>query len=210
MILIGMFDSPFVRRVAITLHLLDMPFEHRNWSVGRDFDKIRDFNPLGRVPALVLPDGEVLIESAAILDHLDDLAGAARALIPARGTARRAVLGILAIASGAAEKGVLQVYENVFRPEAKRHEPWLDRCRTQMHGALRELERFSAARPGSWLIGDAITQADITVACVFTFLTAALGVDPAGSLYPSLKSSTATCEALQAFSSVRAEFFAPA
>ena len=71
MILIGMFDSPFVRRVAVTMNLLAIPFEHRNWSVGKDFDRIREFNPLGRVPTLVLADGESLIESAAILDYLD-------------------------------------------------------------------------------------------------------------------------------------------
>jgi glutathione S-transferase len=76
MLLIGMFDSPFVRRVAITLKLLGIPFEHGNWSVGKDFERIRHYNPLGRVPTLVLDNGEVLIESAAILDYLDELAGA--------------------------------------------------------------------------------------------------------------------------------------
>ena len=78
MILIGMFDSPFVRRVAVTMHWLGIQFEHRNWSVGKDFERIRQFNPLGRVPTLVLPDGEALIESSAILDFLDELAGSRR------------------------------------------------------------------------------------------------------------------------------------
>ena len=82
MILIGMFDSPFVRRVAVSMNLLELPFEHRNWSVGKDFELIRQFNPLGRVPALVLADGESLIDSAAILDFLDDLVGPERALLP--------------------------------------------------------------------------------------------------------------------------------
>ena len=85
MILIGMFDSPFVRRVAVSLRLLEVPFEHRNWSVDRDFELIRQFNPLGRVPALVQPDGETLIDSSAILDFLDDSAGPERALLPASG-----------------------------------------------------------------------------------------------------------------------------
>ncbi len=80
MMLIGMYDSPFVRPVAITLNLFGMPFEHANWSVGRDFDRIREYNPLGRVPTLVLDDGEVLMESSAILDYLDERAGPARAL----------------------------------------------------------------------------------------------------------------------------------
>lgn len=86
MILIGMFDSPFVRRVAISLHLLEVPFVHRNWSVGKDFELVRQFNPLGRVPALVLPDGEVLIDSVAILDFIDDTVGPGRALLPPSAT----------------------------------------------------------------------------------------------------------------------------
>src|ERR1039457_4879537 len=111
-----MFDSPFVRRVAVSMNLLGMPFEHRNWSVGRDFELIRQFNPLGRVPTLVQPDGEALIESAAILDYLDDCAGPERALLPSTVKDRREALRLMAIAIGAAEKGVSQLYETVFRP----------------------------------------------------------------------------------------------
>ena len=126
MLLIGMFDSPFVRRVAITMKLLEMPFEHANWSIGRDFDRIREYNPLGRVPTLVIEQGECLMESSAILDYLDERAGAARALMPPAGPERRQALKLMAMATGAAEKGVLQVYEGVFRPEEKRHRPWLE------------------------------------------------------------------------------------
>ena len=94
MILIGMFDSPFVRRVGISMNVLRMPFEHRNWSVGKDFELIRQFNPLGRVPALVQPDGDTLIDSAAILDFLDEAAGPERALLPHSGEPRREALRI--------------------------------------------------------------------------------------------------------------------
>jgi glutathione S-transferase len=73
MILIGQYDSPFVRRVGIALTLYDLPFEHRPWSTFGDADKIRPYNPLTRVPTLVLDDGEVLIESHSILDYLDSL-----------------------------------------------------------------------------------------------------------------------------------------
>src|SRR6202167_3570559 len=96
MILIGMFDSPFVRRVAVSMNLLEIPFEHRNWSVGKDFELIRQFNPLGRVPALVLADGESLIDSAAILDFLDDSVGPERALLPRPGKERRDALRVVA------------------------------------------------------------------------------------------------------------------
>src|SRR5271163_2621986 len=118
-----MFDSPFVRRVAVSMKLLGMQFDHRNWSVGKDFELIRQFNPLGRVPALVQSDGHTLIESGAILDFLDEAAGTERALMPPSGEARREALRIIAMAIGAAEKGVIQVYETVFRPPEKRYRP---------------------------------------------------------------------------------------
>ena len=104
MLLIGMFDSPYVRRVAISMRRLGLPFEHRNWSVGADFDRIRAYSPLGRVPVLVLEDGTSLVESAAILDALDDLAGPSRALLPATGTSRREALRLMSLALAAGEK----------------------------------------------------------------------------------------------------------
>ncbi len=206
MILIGMFDSPFVRRVAVSMRLVGMDYEHRNWSVGADFDRIRAYNPLGRVPTLVLDDGTALVESAAILDWIDEAAGERR-LLAATGLARRNALQLMAIAIGAAEKSVLQIYERVFRPADKQHEPWLDRCRTQVQGGFAELERACAARAGSWLIGEQIGQADITATCVFSFARDALKLDDAA--YPHLAALAARCEALPAFQAVRAEFHTP-
>lgn len=208
MILIGMFDSPFVRRVAVSLKLLEIPFEHRNWSVGKDFELIRQFNPLGRVPTLVLPDGEALIESSAILDFLDESVGSERALLPPSGKERRESLRIASIAVGAAEKGVLQVYEGVFRPEEKRHEPWMERCRTQMQNAFAELDRVAQVRTGDWMIGNRLTQADVTATCVFTFLCEALPIRQAEA-YPALSALSARCEGLPAFRAAKAKFFAP-
>jgi glutathione S-transferase len=209
MILIGMFDSPFVRRVAVSMNLLQVPFEHRNWSVGKDFELIRQFNPLGRVPALVLTDGDTLIESAAILDFLDEAAGPERALLPRSGEPRREALHIIAIAVGGAEKGVLQVYENAFRPPEKRYRPWVERCHTQTHAALAELDRLCQVRGGEWLIGNRITQADITVTCAYTFLGDALDINRDAVAYPALNTLAARCEALPEFRSVKADWFAP-
>jgi glutathione S-transferase len=208
-ILIGMFDSPFVRRVAVSMNLLWVPFEHRNWSIGKDFELIRQFNPLGRVPTLVQPDGEALIESSAILDLLDENAGPERALLPRAGEPRREALRIIAIAIGAAEKGVIQVYETAFRPPEKRYRPWLERCHTQMHAGLAELDRLCQARSGEWLVGDRLTQADVTATCVYTFLSDALALNRHSIAYPGLSAVAARCEAMSEFSSVKAEWFAP-
>jgi len=210
MVLVGMFDSPFVRRVAVSMNLLQLPFEHRNWSVGKDFELIRQFNPLGRVPTLVQSDGETLIESSAILDFLDEKAGPARALLPRSGEPRREALRIIAIAAGGAEKGVSQVYETAFRPPEKRYRPWVERCHNQMHAALAELDRLCQVRGGGgWLIGNRITQADITATCVYTFLSDALAINRAEVAYPALGAVAARCEALPEFRSVKADWFAP-
>ena len=209
MILIGMFDSPFVRRVAISMKLLGIGFEHRDWSVGGDFERIRAYNPLGRVPTLIADDGEALIDSAAILDYLDDLVGPARALLPATGAPRRAALRFVAIAIGAAEKGALQVYERVFRPYEKRHEPWLERLRTQVHGALAELDRSCAGNRGTWLVGERLTQADISVSCATTFLDGALSAAPRPEQYPALRALVSRCESLPEFAATRIAWSAP-
>ncbi len=210
MLLIGMFDSPFVRRVAITLKLLEMPFEHGNWSVGRDFERIRNFNPLGRVPTLVTDEGERLMESAAILDHLDELAGPERALLPRAGAERRLALNLMALATGAAEKGVAQIYERVFRPEEKRHQPWVDRCRLQMSASLGEIDRFLGERGVSqWLVGKRMTQADITVVCAFTFLSDALRITADKVMFQSLATLAARCESMPVFQETREAFHAP-
>jgi glutathione S-transferase len=208
MLLIGMFDSPFVRRVAVSMKVLGLAFEHANWSVGKDFERIRQYNPLGRVPTLLTDAAEPLIESAAILDYLDELVGSERALLPRSGQARRQALRVMSIATGAAEKGVLQIYEAVFRPSEKRHEPWLLRCRTQMHAALAELEQASALRASEgWLVEDRMTQADITVVCVFDFLDDAFEIE--APLYPSLAKLAARCAERPEFAATRTRFHAP-
>ena len=209
MVLIGMFDSPFVRRVAVSMNLLRVPFEHRNWSVVKDFELIRQFNPLGRVPALVQADGDTLIESAAILDFLDESVAAGHALLPRSGEARREALRIMAIAVGGGEKGVAQLYETAFRPPEKRYRPWVERCHTQMHAALAELDRLCQVRGGEWLIGNRITQADVTATCVYTFLSEALDINRDAVMYPALSAVATRCEALPEFRSVKAEWMAP-
>ncbi|MBY0401208.1 glutathione S-transferase N-terminal domain-containing protein, partial [Myxococcota bacterium] len=110
MLLIGMYDSPFVRRVAIAMRLYGIGFEHRPWSVFRDAEQIARHNPLIRVPTLVLDDGETLVDSQAILDALDDLVGPERALMPAEGARRRRHLRICALACGLGDKVVSLIY----------------------------------------------------------------------------------------------------
>ena len=208
MILIGMFDSPFVRRVAVSMKLLETRFEHKNWSVGRDQMQIRKYNPLGRVPVLVLDDGETLTDSGAILDYLDDRVGRDRSLLPVTGAPRRRALALMALATGAAEKAVQIVYEGFFRPADKRHEPWIQRLREQMEGALAVLDHAAADEGEDFLVDQGLTQADITVTCAFTYIDEALKLDP--KKYPALRKHVARCEKMPAFKAVYAPFEMPA
>lgn len=206
MILIGHYDSPFVRRVAIALTLYGMPFEHRAWSVFGDADKIASFNPLRRVPTLVLDDGEVLIESAAILDALDEMAGEDRALIPMRGALRRRVLKVCALGAGLADKAVSLVYERVLHERAT--PMWVDRCRSQMSGVLDALEADRSAATGPWWFGESLTHADIMIACALRFVLEAhpQAFDLATS-WPKLASHSAACEAMAVFQAIQQPFF---
>ncbi|MDB5489444.1 MAG: putative Glutathione transferase [Reyranella sp.] len=135
MILVGQYDSPNVRRVAVSLVLLGFAFEHDKRSVFGDFDSMRTVNPLGRVPSLVLDDGTTLIDSAAILDWLDQTVGPKRALLPSGGPARQEALQRLALAAGTIDKVMGSAYERLIRREAYRWPDWIARCRTQAEAA---------------------------------------------------------------------------
>jgi glutathione S-transferase len=160
-LLIGVNRSPFTRRVAITLHLYGMPFEQRALSGFADRDEVRRRNPLGRIPALVLDDGETLVDSGAILDHLDETYGRDRALTPPAGLDRRAVLKIAALMMGACEKFLHAAYERNQRPADKLHQPWIDDCIAQATNALAAVDAMIDRQQTCVLLGR-LTQADVT------------------------------------------------
>jgi glutathione S-transferase len=162
------------------------------------------------VPTLVLDDGEVLCESAAILDYLDERVGPARALLPPGGRDRRTALRLMALAIGAAEKGREQVYEQAFRPAERRHAPWVQRCREQMHGALDQIERYCATvADSSRLLGEALRQPDITLTCATTFVRESLRLTDLAARCPKLTARVDRCEARAEFQRTHVPFFTP-
>lgn len=197
MILIGQYDSPFVRRVAIALRLYGLAFEHRPWSVFGDADKLAHYNPLKRVPTLVLDSGDVVIESAAILDHLDQVVGPSRALVADRGPRRREALKICALASGLGDKAVSLAYERVLRQETSKI--WVERCTEQIVGVLGALEADRAARTTAFWFGDDIGHPDIAVTCVIRFAREAHPDIFVAPRWPHLVAHSQRCEALQPF-----------
>jgi glutathione S-transferase len=201
MILIGQYDSPFVRRVAIAMRLYGLPFEHRPWSTFGDADKIAAFNPLRRVPTLLLDGGEALIESAAILDYLDELVGSDKAMIAAKGPERRHALKICALATGLGDKAVSLIYERVLRKDHQ-SEVWVARCEAQIGGVLEVLERERVGIASPYWFGAAIGHADIAVACVLRFTSEAHPLFFNAARYPALSAHAAACEALPVFAEI--------
>jgi glutathione S-transferase len=207
MILIGQYDSPFVRRVGIALTLYGLPFEHRPWSTFGDADKLRVYNPLVRVPTLVLDDGEVLIESHMILDYLDSRVPAGQAMFPMAEPDRHRALRIAALATGLADKAVSLFYERLLHKQAS--DVWIERCRGQIAGVLAVLEADRAARVGDYWFGDRIGHADIAVAAAVRFVTDAHPELVSMADFPALKAAAARLEALPVFQAISQPFIPP-
>ena len=200
MFLIGQYDSPFVRRVAIALRLYGIAFEHRPWSTFGDAEKIAPYNPLRRVPTLVLDNGEALIESTAILDHLDEIVGDAKAMIAASGAERRRHLRLCALATGLGDKAVSLVYERVLRKEQLKL--WVERCEAQISGVLAVLEQERATATPPYLYGERIGHSDVALACVLRFTSEAHPQLFDASRYPALAAHAARCESLPPFQEI--------
>ena len=193
MILVGQYDSPYTRRVAVTLGVLGFAFEQDQRSVFGDFESMRTVNPLGRVPSLVLADGTVLIDSAAILDWLDQTVGPSRALLPPAGAARREALQRIALATGTIDKVMAAAYERLIRPAPYRWPDWIVRCRTQAEGGLAALAALS------WPDDARLDQAAITTVCMMRYIRLAdPDLLPPGR-HPPLDALSDRCEALPPF-----------
>jgi glutathione S-transferase len=208
MILIGQYDSPFVRRVGIALTLYGIAFEHKPWSTFGDAEKIRPYNPLTRVPTLVLDDGDVLIESHSILDYLDSLVPPEKRMFPVSEPARRHALKVAALGTGMAEKAVSLFYEKMLHKEAS--DVWTNRCRTQISGVLGALEADRAARKTTYWFADRIGHADVAVAVALRFIPEAHPGVIALADYPALAALSRRCEALPLFQTIAQKFIPPA
>ena len=195
--LIGMLDSPYVRRVAISLQLLGLRFEHRALSVFSTFDQFQRINPLVKAPTLICDDGTVLIDSGLILDYAETLA-APRSLMPSALAPRTLALRRVGLALTACEKSVQVVYEQELRPREKLHQPWLDRVTGQLHAALQALQDEWEGRVPD-LSEASIDQAALSTAVAWQFAVQMLPelIEPAR--YPALAELSIRAERLPVF-----------
>ncbi|VVD84114.1 glutathione S-transferase [Pandoraea anhela] len=196
--LIGMLDSPYVRRTAICLKLLGLPFEHRSLSVFRTFDEFSAINPVVKAPTLVTDDGTVLMDSTLILQYVESLVDPAQRLVPADPAAHLRALRLTGLALAACDKSVQLVYERELRPSEKRHTPWTDRVRTQVHSAFSALEKELAQVPVE-AAPDRIGEHGVTIAVAWRFHQMMLPEVDFSSAFPEVASFSAKAEALPAF-----------
>jgi len=199
--LIGILRSPYVRRTAVSLNAMDIPFMLDAVPVFDKPELVTPHNPLTRVPALVLEDGEALIDSAVILDYLDELAGSEKRLVPESGAERRHVLKLTTVALGSVDKAVWSAYEYRFRPEEKVHKPWVRHNDAQVVAGFEYLDGIIAKLgPDDWIAGtERMSQADITTAVGFTFAQLVRPNLGLAEKAPNVARFTARCEALAPF-----------
>jgi glutathione S-transferase len=194
--LIGMLDSPYVRRVAIALIVARTPFTHRPISLFRHIEQFSNLNPLLKAPTLVADDGTALMDSSVILDYLAGVDPRIAALTPSDAPARLRALRATGLALTVMEKAVQRHYERALRPPEKRHEPWIDRVMGQLTSGLSALDG-ELPRSG-WISGE-LGLADISVACAFGFTEGILADLVETKRYPNLAGFCARAEALPAF-----------
>ena len=204
MILIGQYDSPFVRRVAVALKTYGLAYEHKPWGVWSETDRIAAYNPLRRVPTLVMDDGEALTESHAMLAVLDDMVGPERATLARSGRAGRELQRLCGFAAGAAEKAVSLLYERRVREAVS--PMWAERCRAQVDATLDLLEGERAKRAAPWLFDDALSHADVVLATMTRFIAEALADEFGFDARPALKAHSERAEALGVFQAASQPF----
>jgi len=194
--LIGYMDSPFVRRVAISMEFLRISYTHRELSIFRDFDEFRRINPVVKVPTLLLDDNQVLVDSSLIISYLETQV-AGRSLMPTGRAAYQSACQQVGIALVAMEKSASLIYETGQRPSELQHEPWIDRLQTQLRGALDLMESAVSARMtagNTWFTGGEPGQADITTAVAWRFIQHIDCARVSGADYPALSAFSLVAE----------------
>lgn len=137
--LIGMLDSPYVRRVAISAKRLGIDLEHESVSVFRHFEQFQQINPVVKAPTLILDDGVVLMDSTLILDYLEAASG--KSLLPTDLKQRAHALRLIGLSLAACEKAVQLYYERNLRPADIQYQPWVERVEGQLAAAFTALEQ---------------------------------------------------------------------
>lgn len=196
--LVGMLDSPYVRRTAISLKCMGISFEHQALSVFNNFAQFQTINPVVKAPTLVFDSGEVLMDSTIILQYAESAVPASRRLMPHAGEEFRLALQIVGYALAASEKAVQLIYEQNLRPTEKQHQPWIDRVTLQLQAACKALE--TKLQVSAFELAPAVlSQPHITCAVIWQFIQTNLpDIIPVAD-FPILQTLSTHAESLPEF-----------
>ena len=201
-LLMGWNRSPYTRRVAISMYHYGIEFDQRARTAWDHYDDVKEFNPIVKIPALVTEDGEVIVESAAILDYLDCRVGPERALTPPPSPLRDRTRRIVALATAIIDKGRELRYEVHLRPAELRYEPWVERWSVQLTSAIEALDGMLGE---PFAAGERLTQADVTTGVmVGMYRNMHQHLLPPGA-YPRLDALAERCHAMPEFQRARLE-----
>lgn len=182
--LIGMLDSPYVRRVAISLETLGVPFEHDAVSVFSTFEKFHAINPVVKAPTLICDDGSLLMDSSLILQFVEAAKTGGRSLWAQRPDVMQAEVRAVGLALAACEKSVQIIYERNLRPAHLHYEPWLARVLGQLLAAYAALETDLQSTPS--VFASVRGQAAITAAVAWQFTQSMLADVVLAAEHPGL------------------------
>lgn len=194
--LIGSLSSPYVRKVRIVMAEKKIDYKLELENVWAPDTHIQEANPLGKVPCLVMEDGEAVFDSRVICEYLDTLTPVGR-LLPQSGRERAEVRCWEALADGTIDATVLIRLESVFRAPEMHCQPWLDRQRGKIDAALRAMANGLGER--QWCFGNHLSLADIAVGCALGYLDFRLPELAWRDTHPALARHFERLSARQAF-----------
>ena len=165
--LIASLTSPYVRKVRIVMAEKRIDCQLDLEDVWSPDSRIRESNPLAKVPCLIMEDGGAVFDSRVIVEYLDTMTPIAK-LIPANGRERVEVRTWEALADGVVDAAILVRLEQTQRPPEQQSDKWIARQMDKIHAGLAAMSRGLAEKP--WCNGQAYTLADIAVGCALAYL----------------------------------------
>lgn len=192
--LMGMMDSPFVRRTAIGLDLLGILFEHEAVSVFSHFERFTSLNPIVKAPTLFFEDGSYMMDSSLILEYFESQSK--ETLWSSDPDERRHEARVVSYGLAAIEKSVQAVYERNLRPKDKQHGPWLTRISGQRDAAFWAIESEIARAPNRFA---SVSHASIVCAIALQFAQSELSAQVLPAAYPHLHAHAERMAALPVF-----------
>jgi len=165
--IIGSLTSPYVRKVRIVFleKKLEAALELENvWDAKT---QISSLNPLGKVPCLILDDGEAIYDSRVIVEYADTLSPVGK-LIPTESRERATVKTWEALADGIMDAGILARLEATWRPAEQQSQAWIERQIGKVEAALSQMSQELGEN--AWCHGNQMTLADIAVGCALAYL----------------------------------------